>query len=62
MWFILPEGQSIADVQIFDVSGRLCFEKQQSGPRLELGHLPKGIYQLRLTTPRAIYTENFVKQ
>lgn len=61
MWFILPEGQSITDVLIFDVSGRLCFEKQQSGPRLELGHLPKGIYQLRLTTLSGTYTENFVK-
>ncbi len=61
MWIILPEGETNATVQIFDVAGRLCFEKRQVGPSLDLGHLPKGTYQLRLTTQQHTYTENFVK-
>ncbi len=61
IYFILPEGHASADVQIFDVSGRLLFEKRNVKSAVDISTLPKGMYQLRLSSESGKWTENFVK-
>ena len=38
----------IVEIQIFDVFGKLVFQKTKSTNQIELGFLPKGIYLLKL--------------
>ena len=56
---------SIEQVQIFEISGKLVFEKIFSGQttvQLDLAHLPKGIYSAKINTEEAIVSKRFSKQ
>jgi len=57
-------GNGIEYVRIFDLSGKLVFEKQfseESSVELQLSFLPKGIYTSKITTDNGIALRKMVK-
>lgn len=49
LYFDLPQGVEIERIRIYDAQGRLQFVSLD-GSRVNLGHLPKGIYFLQIET------------
>lgn len=56
--------QLISHISIVDIAGKLVEERQINSNRasIEIGHLPSGVYQLKLQSERGLITEKFVKQ
>ncbi len=54
------ESLHILSVQVLDVTGKLAFESQTS--TFNIGHLPNGIYSIRIHTNKGISVKKVVKQ
>jgi len=54
---------SMFDVQVFDAQGRLMLSQQfTAGDALRVGHLPGGVFMVKVTDGERVYVGRFVKQ
>ncbi|MBK7311475.1 MAG: T9SS type A sorting domain-containing protein [Sphingobacteriaceae bacterium] len=58
----LTEGKSINGFVIMDVLGRNVLEQKENTTQINIEGLPKGIYQLLITSEGKSYTSKFIKE
>ena len=57
-----------ADIAIYDLMGRQVYSKKMNATvtfadaHLDLSHLPKGQYIVKIVTNEQVYTKNMIKQ
>ncbi len=50
----------VNNVQLLDIAGKLVFEIQQT--KFDIGHLPKGVYSVKIFTDKGVVLRKIVKQ
>lgn len=51
-----------ADVQIFDLSGKLIINKQNTDNQIDVSGLQSGIYSIKITSENGTVIRKFIKQ
>jgi type IX secretion system substrate protein len=63
-WLDVTTDETVYDITVFDQTGRVVMQFKNTGQkktRLHIGHMPAGIYFIRMQNDKMQFTNKFVK-
>jgi len=63
LYLALPENAAPTSLAVFDTQGRLALSQTfTAGEALRVGHLPDGVFMVKVTDGKRVYVGRFIKQ